>query len=84
MLGLSLSLLCLWVTAELREELGDKRILFSPEFLREGRALFDSILRVDVPQNVMGATEFHRSYLLPIPSFCNYFVSLLVKQPVLS
>ncbi len=30
-------------TAQLRERTGDRRILFSPEFLREGRALFDNL-----------------------------------------
>ena len=30
-------------TAQLRERLGDRRILFSPEFLREGRALHDNL-----------------------------------------
>lgn len=30
-------------TAQLRERLDDKRILFSPEFLREGRALHDNL-----------------------------------------
>ena len=30
-------------TTQLRERLGDRRILFSPEFLREGRALYDNL-----------------------------------------
>lgn len=30
-------------TSQLRERLGDGRILFSPEFLREGRALYDNL-----------------------------------------
>lgn len=30
-------------TGQLRERLGDRRILFSPEFLREGRALYDNL-----------------------------------------
>lgn len=30
-------------TVQVREQFGDKRILFSPEFLREGKALFDNL-----------------------------------------
>lgn len=30
-------------TESVRESLGDRRILFAPEFLREGRALLDNL-----------------------------------------
>lgn len=30
-------------TVQVREQFGDRRILFSPEFLREGKALFDNL-----------------------------------------
>lgn len=53
-------------TAQLRERLGDRRILFSPEFLREGRALYDNlhpsriIVGVDEadPESVEAARRF--------------------------
>ena len=53
-------------TASLRDKLGDKRIFFSPEFLRESRALYDNLhpsrIVVGAPKNdaeaVAAAEEF--------------------------
>lgn len=53
-------------TAQLRERLGDRRILFSPEFLREGRALHDNLHPSRIvagcdendPESVLAAERF--------------------------
>ncbi len=53
-------------TAQLREETGDRRILFSPEFLREGHALYDNLhpsrivvgAPMDDPEAVAAAQTF--------------------------
>ena len=53
-------------TAQLRERTGDKRILFSPEFLREGHALYDNLhpsrivagAPMDDPEAVAAAQTF--------------------------
>ncbi|MCH9276853.1 nucleotide sugar dehydrogenase [Bifidobacterium amazonense] len=53
-------------TASLREKLGDKRIIFSPEFLREGHALYDNLhpsrIVVGVPADDPEAVEAARTF----------------------
>ncbi len=54
-------------TKQLRERLHDKRILFSPEFLREGHALYDNLhpsrIVVGAPQDDSEAVEAARAFV---------------------
>ncbi len=46
-------------TAKLREETGDRKLLFSPEFLRESRALYDNLY----PSRIIVGTDFNNEML---------------------
>lgn len=64
-------------TQQLRETLHDNRILFSPEFLREGHALFDNLHPSRI---VVGAPQDDAESL----EAAHAFVSLLVQGAALS
>ena len=54
-------------TAKLRNELGDRRILFSPEFLREGHALYDNLhpsrIVIGAPQDDAEAIKAAKQFI---------------------
>lgn len=62
-------------TASIREKTGSKNILFSPEFLRESRALYDNLY----PSRIIIGTDLNNEYLAEA---AHTFVELLQKGAI--
>lgn len=62
-------------TKSIREKFGCKNIIFSPEFLREGRALYDNLY----PSRIIVGTDLQDEYLLDA---ANRFAELLKNGAV--
>ena len=62
-------------TKKIREKYNLKNILFSPEFLREGKALYDNLY----PSRIVVGTDFSDEYLV---ERANTFISLLKEGAI--
>ena len=66
-------------TASIREKLGDVNLLFSPEFLRESKALYDNLY----PSRIIVGTDLHNQTLtLAAKTFAELLQEGAIKQDV--
>lgn len=62
-------------TKRIREEMGSKNIIFSPEFLREGRALYDNLY----PSRIIVGTDLNDPFLV---NAAKTFAALLAEGAI--
>ena len=66
-------------TASIREKLGDVNLLFSPEFLRESKALYDNLY----PSRIIVGTDLHNQTLtLAAKTFAELLQEGAIKQDI--
>ena len=66
-------------TKHIREKLGYDKILFSPEFLREGKALYDNLYPSRI---VVGVPEKKEPYLSKAKEFASLLVQGAIKKDI--